>query len=246
MHHPRRRADVQRCPGLRLQHAVRPGAAHTEPASRRSSLAASQPLADDTLTDTGIPAAAAAIAAARPTAAEDVEDAAALAAAAVAVHPTSAVGTATAADAADADAAPTTLAVANRCRRHCRRRRRHRRRRHRPWRRSRRLALCPMPCTPRTLCRRCRCRCRCHTAAGDDATAAGDDAAAAGAAEQTEDAERPLPVLPLVPRRMDAGAPCKPRAWARARAGQLAGVGSYPLVRYRVQYRCVAYSVMPM
>ena len=64
MHHPRRRADVQRCPGLRLQHAVRPGAAHTEPASRRSSLAASQPLADDTLTDTGIPAAAAAIAAA--------------------------------------------------------------------------------------------------------------------------------------------------------------------------------------
>ena len=77
-------------------------------------------------------------------------------------------------------------------------------------------------------------------------TAAGDDATAAGAAEQTEDAERPLPVLPLVPRRMDAGAPCKPRAWARARAGQLAGVGSYPLVRYRVQYRCVAYSVMPM
>ena len=76
-------------------------------------------------------------------------------------------------------------------------------------------APCPVPPAP----------CAAVAAAAAAATAAGDDATAAGTAEETEDAERPLPVLPLVPRRMDAGAPCKPRAWARARAGQLAGVG---------------------
>ena len=114
--------------------------------------------------------------------------------------PPPAVEAATAADAADAAAAPTTLAVATAA--------------------AAAAAAatapspsppplspqqpptptpCPVPRTPYPVprtpcpCRRCRCRCRRRDAA-------------AAAVEEADDAERPPPMLPLMPRGMDADA----------------------------------------
>ena len=141
------------------------------------------------------------------------------------------MGTATAADAADADAAPTTLAVANRCRRRPRPRRRRRRHHHRPCRRSRRLARAPCPVPPAP--------CAGVAAAAAAAAAAGDDATVAGAAEQADDAERPLPVLTLVPRRMDADAATPVPCSRERRAGPRAGCARDSLRGWARGARCV-------